>query len=244
MYVSPNIVVGFHGCDQSTFDLVVREGKALSNSENDYDWLGHGIYFWEGSHKRALDWAESSKGIKNPSVVGAFIKLGNCIDLLDSEHTEQVKSAYEILRLEFETLGEKLPENKLIKNNISFVRQLDCQVILRLQRINNELIAQDLGFSDLTGQNKRKIQNHQNFIDSVRGIFPEGSELYSGAGFRDKKHIQICVVNPNCIIGYFDPRKPNSWYKKYSESSAQRWASLRSSEPLRVPSSAVPLGGS
>ncbi|MFW5451799.1 MAG: hypothetical protein ACKE9I_09380 [Methylophagaceae bacterium] len=214
MYVSPNIVVGFHGCDQSIFDLVVREGKALTNSENDYDWLGHGIYFWEGSHKRALDWAKNNKGIKDPAVVGAFIKLGNCIDLLDSEYTEQVKSTYEILRLEFDTLGKELPKNKAFKDKISFVRQLDCQVILRLQRFNNERIANDLALSNLTGQNKRKIQNHPAFIDSVRGMFPEGRELYSGAGFRDKNHIQLCVVNPNCIIGYFDPISPNQWYKK------------------------------
>jgi len=214
MYISPNIVVGFHGCDKNIFDLVVKGGKALNSSENDYDWLGHGIYFWEGSHRRALDWAKSNKNIKNPAVIGAFIKLGNCIDLLDSEHTEQVKAAYEILKLEFKTLGKKLPENRVVQNNISFVRQLDCQVILRLQRLNNELIAKELHIYDMAGQAKRKIQNHPDFIDSVRGMFPEGSELYSGAGFRDKNHIQLCVVNPNCVIGYFDPIKPNQWYKK------------------------------
>lgn len=214
MYVSPGIVVGFHGCDRAVFDFVIKNGSSISSSENDYDWLGHGVYFWEGSYERALDWAKDSNKITKPAVIGAFIKLGNCIDLLDSKDLQKVKSTYDILELEFEQLGQSLPQNRVHMNGISFVRELDCQVILRLQQMNNELIVQDLKLPDMTGQNKRKVQNHSNFIDSVRGMFPEGSELYSGAGFRDKNHIQLCIVNPNCIIGYFDPIQHNSWYKK------------------------------
>jgi hypothetical protein len=92
VYISPQTVFGFHGCDRAVFDLVIKNGSSISNSENDYDWLGHGVYFWEGSYKRALDWAKSSKKIKNPAVIGAFIRLGNCIDLLDTEHLQKVKS--------------------------------------------------------------------------------------------------------------------------------------------------------
>ncbi len=44
-------------------------------------------------------------------------------------------------------------------------------------------------------------------FDSVRGVFFEGNELYEGAGFLDKTHIQICIRNPNLIRGYFIPRK-------------------------------------
>ena len=35
--------------------------------------------------------------------------------------------------------------------------------------------------------------------------------LYDGAGFLDKTHIQICIRNPNCIKGYFIPRKETDW---------------------------------
>jgi len=214
MYVSPGIVVGFHGCDQSVFDQAIQKGAHLSSSENDYDWLGHGIYFWEGSFERALEWAKKKPEINKPSVVGAFIKLGNCIDLLDSEHLKQVKSTYEILKSECEELKKDLPQNRRLIDNISFVRELDCKVMLRLQQLNNELIADDLGLDDTTGQNKRKIQNHPQFIDTVRGMFPEGGELYDGAGFRAQNHIQLCIINPNSIIGYFNPIQRNSWYKE------------------------------
>ncbi len=214
MYVSPGVVVGFHGCDRTVFEKVIKQGEHLSNSENDYDWLGHGIYFWEGSYERAFEWAKKSPKVKTPAVIGAFIKLGNCIDLLDSEHLKKVKSAYEILKSECEKLGQNLPQNKHNISGVSLVRELDCKVVLRLQQLNNELIAEDLGFSGVTGTNKRKIQNHIQFIDSVRGMFPEGDELYEGAGFRAKSHIQLCIINPNSIMGYFDPIQHNSWYKK------------------------------
>ncbi|MDN3382543.1 hypothetical protein QL995_07650 [Pseudoalteromonas sp. APC 3358] len=213
MYVSPGVVVGFHGCDRAVFDSVIKNGSSISNSENDYDWLGHGVYFWEGSYERALNWAKQSKAVKKPAVIGAFIKLGNCIDLLDSVHLEKVKSTYEIYKIECDKLGVELPENRIVVNDISFIRELDCQVIQRLQQFNNELIIQDLNLPDMAGQNKRKVQKHPEFIDSVRGMFPEGDELYKGAGFRDKNHIQLCIVNPNCIIGFFDPIHNNNWYK-------------------------------
>jgi hypothetical protein len=38
---------------------------------------------------------------------------------------------------------------------------------------------------------------------TVRALFPEGSKLYPGAGFRDKTHIQICVREPEQILGVF-----------------------------------------
>jgi len=214
MYISPDLVVGFHGCDRTVFDSIIKNGGHLESSENTYDWLGHGKYFWEGSYERALAWAKDSRSIEEPCVIGAFIKLGNCVDLLDSENLSKVKDTYEILCLEFEELGEQLPQNKVHVGDISFLRELDCKVILRLQQLNNEAIAKDLNLPDTKGQNSRKVQNHPDFIDSVRGMFPEGGELYSGAGFRDKNHIQLCIVNPNCIIGYFEPRTSNPWFKK------------------------------
>lgn len=202
MYLSPGIVFGFHGCDQKVYDRVVKNGKHLTASENSHDWLGSGIYFWEGSYQRALEWAKDSKSIKKPAVVGAVIKLGNCVDLLDAEYLAQAKDAYQLLKEEFETLEKPLPQNKAVVDDISFVRELDCQVMMRMQQMNNELIAEALETDD-----KKAIQNHPDFIDSVRGMFPEGEPLYENAGFRSKNHIQLCIVNPNAIIGYFDPKK-------------------------------------
>lgn len=44
-------------------------------------------------------------------------------------------------------------------------------------------------------------------FDSVRAVFVEGGRAYTGAGFNNKNHIQICIRNPNCIKGFFHPRE-------------------------------------
>lgn len=33
--------------------------------------------------------------------------------------------------------------------------------------------------------------------------------MYPGAALKEKTHIQLCIVNPNCIKGFFSPRKEN-----------------------------------
>lgn len=40
----------------------------------------------------------------------------------------------------------------------------------------------------------------------------EGGELYPGSGFREKNHIQIAIINPNCIKGFFLPREVDAKY--------------------------------
>lgn len=49
-----NLVIGFHGCDKSIVEKVLNGEEELIKSQNDYDWLGSGIYFWENNEARAL----------------------------------------------------------------------------------------------------------------------------------------------------------------------------------------------
>lgn len=220
MYTTPAIVFGFHGCDREVAERVIRHGEPLAPSEQSYDWLGHGVYFWEGSAERALSWAEEkyrSKKIKAPAVIGAVISLGHCVDLLDERDIRQLATTYDLLKEELDALGESLPTNRRIEHGVSFVRELDCRVIMRLHQLNNEQIARDLQLDAGLSVKARQqaIQTHPQFFDSVRGMFPEGKELYPGAGFREANHIQLCIVNPNCILGYFSPIQPDKQFKRF-----------------------------
>ena len=93
-----SLVVGYHGCDDSLVQSVVTGKDDLKPSQNAWDWLGHGIYFWEDSRARALRWAEAESRrrgskIKTFAVLGAVIQLGNCLNLTETESLVLVKDA-------------------------------------------------------------------------------------------------------------------------------------------------------
>jgi hypothetical protein len=67
------IVIAYHGCDAETAEHLLR-GEPCKKSQNDYDWLGEGIYFWENGADRALKFAHDQKRrgkAKKPAIVGA-----------------------------------------------------------------------------------------------------------------------------------------------------------------------------
>jgi hypothetical protein len=197
----PGLIIAFHGCDQSVTNKIVNGNANLNFSRNKYDWLGNGIYFWENNQQRALDFARELKNnpregrqvIKKPSVLGAVIDMGFCLDLLDTEYINLVKESYQTLVASCITLELPVPVNKGLRGSKDLLlRNLDCAVIenLHIQRDSNNLKA----------------------FDSVRGAFIEGEPLYSNAGFHEKNHIQICLRNPNCIKGFFLPRSADDKY--------------------------------
>lgn len=182
-----SFVLGFHGTEQDKVNAVV-EGKTahLRKSEGDYEWLGHGIYFWENDPQRGLEWAESGntkKKIEHPAVVGAVIDLGHCLDLTSRMGLDEVKAAHDTLQEVYAKGGLSMPTNKMGKDKVK--RELDCQVIqmLHFYRAANDLPP----------------------YDTVRAPFLEDEPLYTDAGFRRKNHIQIAVINTDCIKGYFRP---------------------------------------
>lgn len=113
------MVLGFHGCDKSIRDKIVStKGEVINPSENEYDWLGHGAYFWENNHERALLFAQELKEnppkdkknpIKEPAVLGAVIDLGYCLDLLDSDYLKILKESYDFLCASKKQYGKKIP---------------------------------------------------------------------------------------------------------------------------------------
>lgn len=124
MYHSiPSLVLGFHGCDRELGEAVLAGKVDLKPSKNDYDWLGHGVYFWEHNPKRAIEFAselkemDPRKKIREPFVIGAVIDLGRCLDLLDSKAIGIVKAGYHLLKTAHERLQKSLPENKPLRGS-------------------------------------------------------------------------------------------------------------------------------
>jgi hypothetical protein len=163
-------VLGYHGCDRSIVHDVLTGKQNLQASRNDYDWPGNGSYFWEDSYRRALQWAHPSKRISYPAVLGAVINLGHCLNLLDVEHLETVRIAYDTLAQTTAQAETPLSGNggKTFKD-----RKLDCAVIETIHGIG-------------------EVENLEPY-QTVRGFFIEGEPLYKGAGLRHQDHIQLCV---------------------------------------------------
>ncbi|MBO9570927.1 MAG: hypothetical protein J7497_01765 [Chitinophagaceae bacterium] len=187
-HIQPFTVTGFHSCDREVGIRVLNGKDHLQPSSNSWDWLGPGTYFWEQNPLRALEYAEESSKrkqfnkipIKIPFVLGAIIDLGNCLNLVEAKSIEIIREAYNGLRELKTTLNEKMPVNK--GNN----RALDCSVMQYINQVN-------------------RLQNKQSY-DTIRCAFSEGVEAYPGSNISSRLHIQICVLNPKCIQGYFLPQ--------------------------------------
>jgi len=145
-------------------------------SKNSYDWLGHGIYFWEYSPQRALEF--SGAKYDDPAVIGTIIDPGFCLNLLEVSALNQLKASYELLVKD----SFELPEN--VGGVDKLQRHLDCAVFESLHQL-------------------RESGEVQRSYDTVRGAFWEGEELYPNAGFKEKNHVQIVVRNQESIKGYF-----------------------------------------
>lgn len=181
--LSSSFVLAYHGCDRSTGERLLRDKTRFRKSDNNYDWLGPGVYFWEVNPARALQFAQEKKQrgerIKEPFVLGAVLDLGLCLDLTTTDSVPYLKAAHDSLKATAELRKVPLPANGPRAWQLS----LDCAVIRRL----HEIIA-DAG---------------EPAIDTVRGVFQEGKPMYEGSAFYEKTHIQIAVSNLECIKAVF-----------------------------------------
>ncbi|MET0462812.1 MAG: hypothetical protein ABW007_06650 [Chitinophagaceae bacterium] len=197
----PGLLIGFHGCDKSRQQQLLGNSTSIPISSNPFDWLGHGMYFWENNYDRALEWAIKKSagggGISEPAVIGAVIDLAHCCDLLDDHFIRMVSLSYDLMAREYASIGRSLPENKDAAGDPHgdrLIRFRDCATFEFLhKRFRNGIADQIIsdGYTPLKP------------FDSVRSVFLEGGEAYPGAGISAKSHIQLCIRNPNCIKGFF-----------------------------------------
>lgn len=197
----PNLIFGFHGCDETVRDYLLLNPNKIKISEEIYDWLGHGMYFWENNYDRALVWAKDKKKrgtLNKPSVIGAILQLGNCCDLTDRNSIDVVKSYYALLKDDHAKVGKDLPVNKDLKHDEHkdmLLRELDCTVFEYMHKNILETYSADMrkkGYSDFK------------LFDSTRGVFTEGGPAFrevvclTKATFKYVLEIQIALRDFLC----------------------------------------------
>ena len=185
-------VLAYHGCDASVVAGVLVRGQRLATSENAYDWLGRGIYFWEHGPQRALEWAEQQarifRRIKKPSVLGAFIQLGHCFDLLDTANTKLLAEMFPLYCDFCRKQGIEIPRNRsarAVQPDDWLLRYLDCAML-------------NWCFDVLEAEGRGHFH-------TVRSAFVEGMPAFPGSRIMARSHIQIAVRDDAAVVGYFKP---------------------------------------
>ena len=170
---APEQIIGYHGCTRKAAERILEKQSFLSSTQA-YDWLGEGAYFWEYAPYRALEWAKSRNRRSDVefAVVGATIRLGECLNLLDTEYIPDLESIYKefVATLEPTSIPKNTDRGAHFLDRI--VIEAYCQAVERVA---------DVPFQ------------------TVRGSFPEGGSIYEGSKILRKAHTQIAVRDQTCI---------------------------------------------
>lgn len=189
-------VAGYHGTTASAATIIQRDGFKLS--ENSWDWLGKGVYFFEAAPSMAWQWAvefaerQRKKGNDStPALLSAVLDIERCMDLLDDVWDEPMKAAADELEKDgvlAQQHGLRLRSAKLSRAVIVSDYEMplkayrnnsaDCQVVNAVWGK-----AKDAGF----------------LASGIRAPFVLGKQLYSNSFFFDEGHVQISVVDRNII---------------------------------------------
>jgi len=185
-------VVGYHGCDADLARKILLGDVPMKPSANKYDWLGQGIYFWEHGPARAMQFATAEARrnpgkITVPAVLGAYLYLGNCFDLLDLEATSILSDLYSDFVESLQYQGVQIPQNERTRSD-------GTQLFHALDRAVIEFAVKTLEADEAR------------VVDTVRGAFWEGARAFPGSEIARQSHIQIAVRNPKCVLGYFKPK--------------------------------------
>lgn len=192
IHAAGQLVVAYHGCDRTTEEALVSGTlKHLDPSDNPYDWLGPGVYFFQDDWRRALMFAQASaehphkrftsRPITDPAVVGAVMKLSLVLDVSTQDGIDAFRASYQSLK----TSGIRLQRNRQSdpKDTDIIVRALDRQVFKNLHQMYVD----------------QKLPP----LDAVRGAFPQGEAVAPTSAIFVNSHVQIALRNPDCILGYF-----------------------------------------
>ncbi|MEY2117222.1 hypothetical protein [Rhodanobacter sp. FW106-PBR-R2A-1-13] len=217
-----HLLVAYHGCDITVRDAVVSGQLTLKPSANDYDWLGSGVYAFEGDPARAMVFAETAarepqrrltkQPIATPAVLGALLCVRRCLDVTTRVGLEQFAAAYDALGEAWVTAG--VPEDRRPVNSPAAAE--DADVIVR--KLDNAVFQ--LLHAMVEGRGDAPYQ-------VVRGAFRQGPELAPRSGLHRDSHVQLAVRDMTCVVGWFLPPGDRLMSGPEAEAAAGRYNAAR-----------------
>ena len=116
----PNKLIGHHGTSRERAETILAEG--FTASQNSYDWLGDGVYFWQDAPLQAMEWASKNFGT-DACVVESTIEIRDFINLLDVEWMSWLTDVHDEFLKELRRAGRSPP------NQSEMAHRLDRAVI-------------------------------------------------------------------------------------------------------------------
>jgi hypothetical protein len=187
------LVVAYHGCDESTADRLVSRGGKFRPSNNKYDWLGSGVYFFEDDSRRALHFAETaaanpgrkfSRGvIERPAVVGVVLRLHRILDLSTQDGIDEFATAYHGLEAASARTGQPMPVNR------------------RARADDAEMLLHNLDRAVIEFVHAAREEDGLAPYEAVRAPFTQGSPIAPTSAILDRTHIQLALRDVSCVVG-------------------------------------------
>jgi hypothetical protein len=194
-------VYGYHGTTLRAANAIMADPMQFQPSHSAGDWLGQGIYFFENSFRKGIEWADRTvdKRIKighteDPAVLGCEIDLSICLDLCDPRHSEDFLSwiaanfdlasaplqhgprllTFASKEISVSDLPDRSPKNRGLYRHPHKVNVLDKVLID--------------AFIDALPTSKR--------FSTVRAPFNSGRQLFPNSYLFHNSQVQIAVRDP------------------------------------------------
>lgn len=207
-----NLVLAYHGCDITTRDDLVAGRTHLKKSNNSYDWLGSGIYFYESDMERALAHAYAvnerpelqlaSKAIASPAVVGVVLDVTRWLDMSTKLGLAEFETAATTYLHGLRNGGLPTPQNRAAFEG-------DTDMLHRpFDKAVFDLIHSTRAIAFEEAMTKRKSVDLLSKLlpyQAIRSHFKQGNAISDSSGFFTKNHVQICLLDSSCIVSYFLP---------------------------------------
>lgn len=165
-------VYGYHGTSQTKAISILENGFLAS--DNDYDWLGTGIYFFQDAPIRAKQWAIEQHP-NEPAVICARIQLDNCIDLFDIKWFPILENIYNLFDDQYRSANRPLPKQNPSRSK---AHRLDC------------------AFFNFASQ---LLSDREQTVACIRAVFVEGESLFPDSAIFNLAHAQIVIKNSALI---------------------------------------------
>lgn len=206
-----NLVLAYHGCDITLRDELLAGLKQLKPSNNPYDWLGPGIYFYEADPERALEHAStvsnhperflSAAAIATPAVIGVALNVSRWLDMSTRVALQEFEIAAKTCREGFASKGTPVNANRpaFEGDEDNLRRPFDKQTFTLLHGMR------ELEYNSAIKEKRYLDAAELRPYQAVRSAFTQGKSIAGHSEFGIKNHTQIALIDSGCIKGYFIP---------------------------------------